>query len=49
MRKAVPAGSVYYFEVRNGDTDSLIGKFHCQNISDELKEEGFGLSFVGGV
>jgi CRISPR-associated protein Cmr3 len=49
MKKAVPAGSVYYFEVVNGDTNSLISKFHCQNISDELKEEGFGLSFVGGV
>jgi len=45
---AVPAGSVYYFELLDRDRiDDLINAFHYQNISDERADEGFGLALVG--
>ena len=48
--RAVPAGSVYYFELLNRDRiDDLIAAFHYQNISDERTEEGFGLALMGIV
>ncbi|SFQ19879.1 type III-B CRISPR module-associated protein Cmr3 [Caldicoprobacter faecalis] len=53
MRKAVPAGSVYYFKVLEDDLKEAAYKikelFHFKNISDVNSEEGFGLSIVGGV
>ena len=46
--RAVPAGSVYYFElVDKNRVDDLIAAFHYQNISDERSEEGFGLALIG--
>ncbi len=46
--RAVPAGSVYYFELMNKNRiDDLIAAFHYQNISDERSEEGFGLALLG--
>ena len=46
--RAVPAGSVYYFELMDRDRiDDLIAAFHYQNISDERSEEGFGLALIG--
>jgi CRISPR-associated protein Cmr3 len=48
MYRAVPAGSVYYFEIMEGDENSVWNLFNRQNISDFKAEEGFGLSFVGG-
>ncbi len=48
--RAVPAGSVYYFELLDRDRiDDLIAAFHYQNISDERTEEGFGLALMGIV
>ena len=49
-RRAVPAGSVYYFKISN-DTcvDTIIKTFHYKNISDRQAKEGFGLCFVGVV
>ena len=48
--RAVPAGSVYYFELSDKSrTDDLINAFHYQNISDERSEEGFGLALIGVV
>lgn len=48
LRKAVPAGSVYYFKVLNGaDVDKVKEVFHLENISDINAEEGFGLAIVG--
>ncbi len=45
---AVPAGSVYYFELSDKNRiDDLITAFHYQNISDERAEEGFGLALIG--
>lgn len=50
MYKAVPAGSVYYFEVLdNSDLNKIKDAFHLKNISDINPEEGFGLTLVGGV
>ncbi len=55
LQKAVPAGSVYYFEILDGDKDAVIEAFHLKNVSDENyddernKKEGFGLALVGEV
>jgi len=48
MRKAVPAGSVYYctFDVnQKSEIINLIGK----SISDYQQNEGFGICIIGGV
>ena len=46
--RAVPAGSVFYFELSDKNRiDDLITAFHYQNISDERSEEGFGLALIG--
>lgn len=49
MQKAVPAGSVYYFELTEGSQEDVFTFFHQNNISDEKANEGFGLAFVGTV
>ena len=47
-RRAVPAGSIYYFKVSEEScVDTIINTFHYKNISDYQAEEGFGLCFVG--
>lgn len=49
MKKAVPAGSVYYFELSSGSSvDKLFCKVWFKSISDEKAQEGFGLSLIGG-
>ena len=48
--RAVPAGSVYYFELTNGaDIDKVLNCLHYKNISDQRAQEGFGLAYVGAV
>lgn len=49
MRRAVPAGSVYYFQLFEGDRSQLAAAFHNKSISDINPEQGFGLSFLGKV
>ena len=50
MYRAVPAGSVYYFEVLDdSDANKIKEVFHLKNISDVYPEEGYGLSLVGGI
>jgi len=49
MRKAIPGGSVYYFEILEGDIEDVLKHFHYNNISDFSPEEGFGLTFVGAI
>jgi len=52
MFRAVPAGSVYYFEIENPTKENvtkIIESFHYKNISEERKKEGFGFSLVGIV
>lgn len=48
MKKAVPAGSVYYFELKEGTVDSLFERLWLKSISDERKQEGFGITWIGG-
>ncbi len=48
LRRAVPAGSVYYFELLNGDPAQVVELFHhSESISDEDGQAGFGLTLVG--
>lgn len=47
--RAVPAGSVYYFEVLDGDVNRVWDLFHGKTISEINAKEGFGLSYVGVV
>lgn len=50
MRKALPAGAVYYLEVQNVDAKEAASAFHGKCISDfGLEREGFGLVYVGKV
>ncbi len=49
MRKAVPSGSIYYFEILNGDIEMAIEYFHQKAVSDFYPEQGFGIAYVGGV
>ena len=49
MMKAVPMGSVYYFEILEGDRNKVVEAFNLSLISDEKKEEGYGLVMVGDV
>ncbi|AEH51244.1 type III-B CRISPR module-associated protein Cmr3 [Pseudothermotoga thermarum] len=49
LKKAVPAGAVYYFKLLEGDEKDVFETFHFKNISDEFSEEGFGFSVVGVV
>ena len=50
MFRAVPAGSVYYFEVLDdSDLTEVLNKFHYENISDFDGQQGFGLAFAGGI
>ncbi len=56
MRKAVPMGSVYYFEILEGDKEKVVEAFNLSNISDikneedyRLVKEGYGLVMVGDV
>jgi len=54
MYKAVPAGSVYYFELLEGSMEEAIRVFHQQAISEIVDasskctaNQGFGIAYVG--
>ncbi|MBI5194652.1 MAG: type III-B CRISPR module-associated protein Cmr3 [Nitrospirae bacterium] len=48
MKKAVPAGSVYYLELKSGSLDELFNGMWLKSISDEKAQEGFGITLIGG-
>jgi len=48
MMKAVPAGSVYYFEFINGSVGSLFERLWLKSVSDIRSQEGFGITLIGG-
>lgn len=48
MKKAVPAGSVYYFELQESSIDDLFERVWHKSISDEKSQEGFGITLIGG-
>lgn len=49
IRRMVPAGSVYFFEVIQGDASQLADKMWLQSVSDDPQEQrdGFGLALWG--
>lgn len=53
LHRFVPAGSVYFFELLEGDADGVIGTFHEQSVSESLEtlpetaRQGFGHSVIG--
>jgi len=49
MYKAVPAGSVYYFEVIEGNLQKAFEIFNQKAISDVYPDQGFGIAYVGKV
>jgi len=49
MYKAVPAGSVYYFELISGNIEEVKNSFHKKAISDAYPEQGFGIAYVGKI
>jgi len=49
MYKAVPAGSVYYFEITEGDIQKVFEIFNQKAISDLYPEQGFGMAYVGKI
>lgn len=49
MYKAVPAGSVYYFELEEGNMEKVKKTFHQKAISDVYSEQGFGIAYVGKI
>jgi CRISPR-associated protein Cmr3 len=48
MKRAVPAGSIYYFELKNNNIDELFKQVWLKSISDKKAQEGFGVSLIGG-
>ncbi|MGI5992799.1 MAG: type III-B CRISPR module-associated protein Cmr3 [Methanosarcina sp.] len=49
MWKVVPAGSVYYFKIIEGDFNEIFSLFNRKSISEENSKQGFGITFVGKV
>jgi CRISPR-associated protein Cmr3 len=49
MRKAVPAGSVYYFKILDGNFQKAYHEFNHTALSDYNAEEGFGISYMGVI
>lgn len=49
MYRAIPAGSVYYFEVIEGDIKNIFATFNQRAISDLYSEQGFGISYIGRI
>lgn len=51
MRRAVPEGSVYYFEILEGKFSDATEAFHGKSVSelDNSSAQGFGLSYVGAI
>lgn len=45
MYKAIPAGSVFYYESKEGV--SLLNDHQGTSLSDELSEQGFGICYFG--
>lgn len=48
MRKAVPQGSVYYFELIEGSLESVYNSFNKKSISEfNTAQQGFGITYFG--
>jgi CRISPR-associated protein Cmr3 len=49
MFKAVPAGSVYHFNLISGSLADLDESIRTNNICEERGQEGFGIAFIGKI
>jgi CRISPR-associated protein Cmr3 len=49
MNKAVPAGSVYYFELLDTDVEKLFSNLWLKSINNKRHQEGFGITLIGGI
>ena len=48
MLRAIPAGSVYYFQIKDGAPEYIFDSLNYCNFG-QRSNEGFGLALVGGV
>jgi len=48
MKRAVPSGSVYYFEHNEESAEEIFNAFWLKSISSEKQKEGFGITIIGG-
>ncbi|WP_164931377.1 type III-B CRISPR module-associated Cmr3 family protein [Longirhabdus pacifica] len=48
-RTAIPAGSVFYIQVPEGQAEKIVTKIHETRLTNELSHEGYGISFCGVV
>lgn len=48
LRKLVPAGSVYYFEIIEGEVEKIFDTLNFKSLSDKNIHSGFGLTLIGG-
>jgi CRISPR-associated protein Cmr3 len=49
MRRAVKAGSVYYYRITDQSKCGQIEAMHGKSISDYCPEDGFGIALIGNV
>jgi len=52
MKRAIPAGSVYYFKIlRNYESNQIINNLHNVSIlkNDNYRKQGFGVTYLGRV
>lgn len=49
IKRAVPSGSVYLFELKGNDVEKLFNNIWLKSLSDERMNEGFGISLIGGI
>ena len=51
MRRAVKAGSVYYYKLSDNDAESreAILRLHSTSLSDYSREDGFGICYIGKI
>lgn len=49
IRRLVPAGSVYFFEVLSGDAEDIVKKLWLRSVCDDDQDrrDGFGLAIWG--
>jgi CRISPR-associated protein Cmr3 len=48
LYKIIPEGSVFVFKTEES-VEEIKNAFHLKSISDEYKNQGFGITLVGGV
>jgi CRISPR-associated protein Cmr3 len=48
MRKAIPAGSVYYFKILEGSMQ-INSSYQGKIVENDLSKEGFGICYLGGI